>query len=48
MYNYKRMLGELFGVAIAVVWILFAFLGAGNFVFLAVAISLTILFGVLS
>lgn len=48
MYNYKRLLGELFGAAIAVVWILFAFLGAGNFVFLAVAISLTILLGVLS
>lgn len=48
MYNYKRLIGELFGAAIAVVWILFAFLGAGNFIFLAIAISLTILFGVLS
>lgn len=48
MYNYKRLLGELFGAAIAVVWILFAFLGVGNMVFLAVAISLTIMFGILS
>ncbi|MFX0175223.1 MAG: hypothetical protein ACFE85_03220 [Candidatus Hodarchaeota archaeon] len=48
MYNYKRLLGELFGAAIAVVWIAFGLLGAGNLVFLTVAISLTILFGVLS
>lgn len=48
MYNYKRLLGELFGAAIAVVWIFFAILGAGSLVFLAVAISLTILFGTLS
>ena len=48
MYNFKRLLGELFGAAIAVVWIFFAILGAGSMVFLAVAISLTIIFGVLS
>ncbi|MEJ2278834.1 MAG: hypothetical protein P8Y70_13970 [Candidatus Lokiarchaeota archaeon] len=48
MYNYKRLVGELFGAAIAVVWLAFAFLGAGNMVFLFVAISLTIIFGVLS
>jgi hypothetical protein len=48
MYNFKRLLGELFGAVIAVVWILFAFLGTGSLVFLAVAISLTILFGVLA
>lgn len=49
MYNYKRLIGELLGAAIAVVWVSFAILGLlGNMVFLAVAISLTILFGVLS
>ena len=48
MYNYKRLVGEIFGAAIAVVWILFAFLGAGSLFFLAIAISLTILFGVFS
>ena len=48
MYNYKRLIGELLGAAIAVVWISFALLGPGNMVFLVVAISLTILLGVLS
>jgi len=48
LYNYKNLLSELLGVAIAVVWISFAILGAGNMVFLVVAISLTIIFGVLS
>ena len=48
MYNYKKLLGELFGAAIAVVWICFALIAPGNRVFLAVAISLTIIFGVLS
>jgi len=48
MYDYKKLLGELLGAAIAVVWISFAFLGPGNMTFLAVAISLTIIFGVLS
>jgi hypothetical protein len=48
MYNYKRLVGELLGAAIAVIWIAFALLGAGNLVFLAVTISLTILLGVLS
>jgi len=48
LYNYKRLIGELFGAAIAVVWIAFGLLGAGNLVFLVVAISLTILFGALS
>ncbi|MFX1466100.1 MAG: hypothetical protein ACFFA5_06475, partial [Promethearchaeota archaeon] len=42
------LIGELLGATIAVVWISFALLGAGNMVFLAVAISLTILLGVLS
>ena len=48
LYNYKRLIGEMLGAAIAVVWISFALLGAGNMVFLVVAISLTILLGVLS
>lgn len=51
LYNKKRLLGELLGAAIAVVWICFAFLVVlfGNvLVILAVAISLTILLGVLS
>jgi len=48
LYNYKRLVGELLGAAIAVVWISFAFLGAGNTMFLVVAISLTILFGTLT
>ena len=42
------MVGELFGAAIAIVWICFALLAPGNMVFLAVAISLTIVLGVLS
>lgn len=51
MYNKKRLIGELLGAAIAVVWICFAFLVVliGNvLVLLLVAISLTILLGVLS
>jgi hypothetical protein len=48
MYDYKKLLGELLGAAIAVVWICYAILGPGNMIFLAVAISLTIIFGVLS
>jgi hypothetical protein len=48
MYDAKKLVGELLGVAIAVVWISFAFLGAGSSLFLVVAISLTILFGTLS
>ena len=42
------MVGELLGGSIAVVWIAFAFLGAGSMLFLVVAISLTILLGTLS
>jgi len=45
LYNYKTLIGELLGAAIAVVWIAFAFLGAGSRLFLVVAISLTILLG---
>lgn len=48
MYNYKTLVGELLGVAIAVVWIAFAFLGAGNILFLVIAIGLTVLMGTLS
>ena len=48
MYNSKTLIGELLGALIAVVWIAFAFLGAGNMLFLVVAISLTILLGTLS
>ncbi|MFX1528256.1 MAG: hypothetical protein ACFFB4_11860 [Promethearchaeota archaeon] len=48
MADYKEIIGWFFGAAIAVVWIAFGILGAGNMLFLAVAISLTILFGVLS
>ena len=48
MYNNKRLIGELLGATIPVVWIIWALVGAGNVVGLAVAISLTILLGVLS
>lgn len=48
LYNSKTLIGELLGAAIAVVWLTFAFLGAGNMLFLVVAISLTILLGTIS
>ena len=48
MYNYKRLVGELLGASIPVVWISYALLRSGSLVFLVVAISLTILLGVLS
>lgn len=48
MYNAKTLIGEILGALIAVVWISFAFLGAGNTLFLVIAISLTILLGTLS
>lgn len=48
LYNSKTLIGELLGALIAVVWIAFAFLGAGNMLFLVVAISLTILLGTVS
>jgi len=44
----KEVIGWMLGAAIAVAWIAFAFLGAGNMVFLVVAISLTILLGTAS
>ena len=48
LYNKKMLLGEILGACIAVVWIAFALLGAGNMYFLTTAISLTILLGTLS
>jgi len=48
LVDYKEVIGWLLGAAIAVVWISYALLGAGNMLFLAVAISLTILFGTAS
>jgi hypothetical protein len=48
LYNIKKLIGELLGAAIAIIWIFFALLGAGNLIFLAIAISLTILFGTVS
>jgi len=41
----KEIIGWVLGASIGVVWIAFALLGAGNMMFLAVAISLTILLG---
>ncbi|MFX1402404.1 MAG: hypothetical protein ACFE8V_14295 [Promethearchaeota archaeon] len=46
--DYKVVLGWLFGAAIAVVWIIFALIAPGDLLFLVVAISVTIIFGVLS
>lgn len=48
LYNYKTLIGELLGAAIAVVWIAFALVGRGSMVFLVIAIDLTILLGTLS
>jgi len=48
LYNSKTLIGEICGALIAVVWIAFAFLGAGNMLFLVIAISLTILLGTIS
>jgi len=48
LYNSKRLVGELLGAIIAVVWIAFAILGAGSMVFLVVALAVTILLGTLS
>jgi len=48
LYNYKRLVGELLGASIAVVWICWALLVPGNLLFLAIAVSLTIILGVLS
>ena len=48
LYNSKRLVGELLGAIIAVVWISYALLGSGNMVFLVVALAVTILLGTLS
>ena len=48
LYSKKRLVGELLGATIAVVWVCWALLVPGNLLFLAIAISLTILLGVLS
>lgn len=48
LVDYKEVIGWMLGAAIAVVWIAFALLGAGNIVFLVVAISLNILLGTAS
>ncbi len=48
LYNTKTLIGEILGALIAVVWIAFALLGAGNMYFLTAAICLTILLGTLS
>lgn len=48
MYNSKRLIGKLLGACIAIVWVCYALIAPENMVFLAVAISLSILFGVLS
>ncbi|TFG23651.1 MAG: hypothetical protein EU529_06835 [Promethearchaeota archaeon] len=48
LYNYKRLVGDLLGASIAVVWVCWALLVPGNLFLLAIAISLTILLGVLS
>ena len=46
--GYKEVLGWLFGASIGVVWVAYALLDPGNMMFLVVAISLTLVFGVLS
>ncbi|MFX0075948.1 MAG: hypothetical protein ACFE96_10930 [Candidatus Hermodarchaeota archaeon] len=48
MYNTKMLIGEVLGACIAIVWIAFAILGAGNMYFLTAAICLTILLGTAS
>jgi hypothetical protein len=48
LYNYKRLIGEVLGAAIAVAWIAWALIWPGNMVGLVVAISITVLFGTLS
>ncbi|GAG85079.1 unnamed protein product, partial [marine sediment metagenome] len=48
MYNYKKLIGELFGAVIAVAWITWALLWPGNMVGLVIAISITILLGTIS
>jgi hypothetical protein len=46
--NNKRLIGELLGAAIAVVWVSWALLWPGNMVGLVVGLTLTIVFGTIS
>jgi len=46
--EFRELLGWLFGASIAVVWICYAIITSGDMLFLVVAISLTIIFRVLS
>ena len=46
--DFKEVLGWLFGASIGVVWVAYALLDPSNMMFLVVAISLTIVFGVVS
>ncbi len=48
MTDTKEVIGWMFGAGIAVAWISYAILGAGNMVFLVVAIGLTIILGTIS
>ncbi|MFW9942899.1 MAG: hypothetical protein ACFFFT_17825 [Candidatus Thorarchaeota archaeon] len=48
MYNYKQLVGELLGAAIAVAWIAWALIYPRSMVGLVIAIDLTILLGTLS
>jgi hypothetical protein len=46
--DYKEVIGWILGAAIAIVWIAFGLLGAGNMLFLVVALALTIILGTAS
>lgn len=48
MYDTKKLIGELSGAGIAIIWICYAILGAGSMLFLFIAIAVTILLGTLS
>ena len=48
MYDVKKLIGEVSGACIAVIWICYGLLGAGSMVFLFVALAVTILLGTLS
>ncbi len=48
LYNYKQLISELLGAAIAVAWIAWALIWPGNMVGLVIALALTILLGTLS
>ncbi len=48
LYNYKQLIGELLGAAIAVAWITWALIYPESRIGLVIAIDLTILLGTLS